>query len=81
MGDFLDGLKGAVSGASDTVKDTVGDLQGTVKEATEAAGKIAKTPGYGSVFTVDAGGFRLTNTGHLILGGFAVYGLIQLMSR
>lgn len=81
----MDGLSSKFSdllgGVSDTVKESVGDLQGTVKEAAETAGKIAQTPGYGTVFTVDAGGFRLTNTGHLILGGFAVYGLFQLLSR
>jgi len=78
---WYEGLGDTMDGVGDTLKSSVGELQGTVKEATETASRIANAPGYGTVFTVDAGGFRLTDLGHLIVGGLAVYGVIQLLSK
>lgn len=78
---FYEGLGDTLGSVGDTLKSSVGELQGTVKEATETASRIANAPGYGTVFTVDAGGFRLTDLGHLIVGGLAVYGVFQLLSK
>ena len=78
---FYEGFGDTLDSVGDTLKSSVGELQGTVKEATETASRIANAPGYGTVFTVDAGGFRLTDLGHLIVGGLAVYGVFKLLSK
>ena len=68
-----------MTGILDTLGDLAAGAADTATDALDQATDAASYPGYGSLWTVDAGGFRFTTAGQIILGLAAAYGLSRLM--